>query len=104
MLDRCPEIRKGAEKARAAGYSPEALKKFTKVVLDAFDNTVLVDIATRFHRIAPMVAGFYAAQLAHIDMFGSDEEAEAGEADASDTAEDDEVAPVAGDGAAATKK
>jgi hypothetical protein len=74
MLDQRPEIKKGAEKAKAAGYSPEALEKFKNTVVKVFEEHILVDIVQRFFKIAPLVAQFYAAKLAHETMFGSDDE------------------------------
>ena len=73
LLDAEPEIRKGAEKVRAAGYSPDALKKYSKTVAAVFHEKILPQIAERFDRVAGMVAEFYAARIAHIDTFGADE-------------------------------
>lgn len=70
LLDAQPEIRKGAEKVKAAGYSPEALKQFAKTVNTVFRDKILPDVATRFADVAGLVAEFYAARLAHIDKFG----------------------------------
>lgn len=74
MLDAVPAVRKGAEKVRAAGYTPEALKKFAAVVVKAFEEVVLVDIAQNFFENSGLVAQFYAARLAHVDTFGPDED------------------------------
>lgn len=74
MLDQRPEIKKGAEKVRAAGYTPEALEKFRDTVVKAFENHVLIDICQQFFKVAPLVAQFYAAKLAHEDTFGVEEE------------------------------
>jgi hypothetical protein len=73
MLDAEPEIRKGAERARAAKYSPEALKKYHKVVLRVFHEKILPQIAARFEEVSGLVTDFYAARLAHIDTFGVEE-------------------------------
>lgn len=70
LLDAEPEIRKGAEKVKAAGYSPEALKQFGKTVNAVFREKVLPDLAKRFEQVSGLVAEFYAARLAHIDKFG----------------------------------
>lgn len=70
MLDQQPEINKGLEKVRAAGYTPEALEKFNGIVVKAFEENVLVDIAQRFFKVAPLVAQFYAAKLAYEDVHG----------------------------------
>lgn len=70
IFDGEKDIRDGAEKVKAAGYSPEALKKFSKTINDVFTEKVLPEIVGRFAEVAPMVADFYAARLAHIDKFG----------------------------------
>jgi len=74
MLDQRPEIKKGAEKVRAAGYTPEALEKFKNIVVKTFEEHVLVDIAQKFFKVSPLVAQFYAAKLAYEDTFGGGEE------------------------------
>lgn len=79
MLDQRPEIKKGAEKAKAAGYTPEALEKFKNTVVKVFEEHVLVDIVQRFFKVSPLVAQFYAARLAYQDTFGADEDEEAEE-------------------------
>jgi hypothetical protein len=76
MLEQRPEIKKGAEKARAAGYSPEALEKFKNTVVKVFEEHVLVDIVQRFFKVSSLVAQFYAAKLAYEDTFGRDDEDE----------------------------
>lgn len=76
MLDRHPDIKKGAEKAKAAGYTPEALEKFKGTVVRVFEEYVLVDIVQRFFKVSPFVAQFYAAQRAYKDTFGDDEESQ----------------------------
>lgn len=76
MLDNTPGIENAVQKAKAAGWTPEALKKITDAVLKAFNERVLVDIAEQFYRIAPMVADFYAARQAHIDLHGKEQEDE----------------------------
>lgn len=70
LLDSEPDVRNGAEKVRAAGYTPEALKKYSKTVIKVFHEKVLPQIVERFEDVAPMIAEFYAARLAHIDKFG----------------------------------
>jgi len=70
MLDQQPEIQKAAKKVKAAGYTPEALDRFRNVVVRVFEEHVLVDMVSRFFKAAPLVAQFYAAKLAHEDMFG----------------------------------
>ena len=72
LLDAEPEVRAGAEKVRAAGYTPEALKKYSKTITKVFHEKVLPQIVERFEEVAGMVAEFYAARLAHIDKFGID--------------------------------
>lgn len=76
MLDQRPEIKKGAEKVRAAGYSPEALEKFKATVVKAFEEHVLVDIVQQFFKISPLVAQFYAAKLAYEDVHGAEQDEE----------------------------
>lgn len=74
MLDAEPEIKKGAEKVRAAKYAPEALQKYRKIVMKVFHEKILPQIVARFEEISGLVAEFYAARLAHIDTFGVEEE------------------------------
>lgn len=76
MLDASPSIDSAVQKAKAAGWTPEALKKVTDAVIKTFNEHVLVDIAQRFYAIAPMVADFYAARQAHIDLHGKTHEDE----------------------------
>lgn len=80
MFDKIPEIKKATEKVRAAGYTPEALEKLTKLIVKQFEETVLVDIVQRFFQVAPTIAQFYAARLAHLDTFGAEDENEPGQA------------------------
>lgn len=76
MLDQSPEVRRAAEKVRAAGYSPEALDKFKSLIVRVFEERVLVDIVHQFFKVAPLVAQFYAGKLAYEDTFGVEEEPE----------------------------
>lgn len=76
MLDQQPEIKKGVEKVRAAGYTPEALEKFSNTVVKVFEEHVLVDIVQQFFKVAPLVAQFYAAKLAYEDVHGVEEDDE----------------------------
>lgn len=73
MLDSVPAIRKGAEAVKEAGYSAAALDQFTKVVNKAFCEEVVPDMIARFEDVAPLVAEFYAARLAHITKFGAED-------------------------------
>jgi len=73
QLDSSQEVRTAAEKAREAGYTPEALAKFRRVILRVFNEQILPDIVKRFEKVAGMVAEFYCARLAHIDKFGIEE-------------------------------
>jgi len=82
MLDQQPEIQKAVKKVKAAGYTPEALDRFKSVVVRVFEEHVLVDMVSRFFKAAPLVAQFYAAKLAHEDMFGVEEEEAEDEAEA----------------------
>lgn len=74
LLESDPEIRKGAERVRAAKYSPEALKKYRRLVLTVFNEKILPQIAKKFEAVSGLVAEFFAAQLAHIDTFGHEED------------------------------
>lgn len=74
QLDNCPGVTAAVEKAKAAGWTPEALKKIQDAVLKAFNEKMLVDVAERFYAIAPMVTEFLAARAAYRDMYGYDDE------------------------------
>jgi len=73
MLDHIPEVRAAAEKCAEAKYSEAARDELRKVVLAAFRNIVLPDMAKRFKKISKLVADFYAARIAHIATFGFEE-------------------------------
>jgi hypothetical protein len=73
QLDGNEDIRKAAEKARAEGYTKEAIAKFRKVILRVFNDQVIPDMVKRFGNVAGLVAEFYCARLAHIDKFGVEE-------------------------------
>lgn len=85
MLDQIPEVKKGVEKVRAAGYSPEALEKLAKLIVKVFEEHIVVDVITRFYKAAPTVAQFYAAHLAHVDTFGEKEDESAPQIEAKTT-------------------
>jgi hypothetical protein len=74
LLDRSPDVRAAAEKAREAKYSPDAIKQLRKTILRVFRDQILPGIDEQFTKISGMVAEFYAARLAHIDTFGFDDE------------------------------
>lgn len=79
QLDNCASVTSAVQKAKAAGWTPEALKKLQDAIIGAFNEEILVDIAQHFYTIAPMLAEFYAAREAHEDMYGpenDDEDAE----------------------------
>lgn len=70
LLDSEPEIRKGAEAVKEAGYSAAALEQFAKTVNKVFRDKIVPDMVERFAEVSPLVAEFYAARLAHITKFG----------------------------------
>lgn len=74
QLDECPAVTAALQKAKAAGWTPEALKKLNDAIVKSFSEKVLVDVAENFYKIAPMVAEFYAAREAYYDMFGREDE------------------------------
>lgn len=73
LLDSEPAIKTGAEKVKEAGYTREALDQFGKTVQKVFREKIVPDMITRFEEVAPLVAEFYAARLAHITKFGFEE-------------------------------
>lgn len=70
LMDSEPEIRKGAEAVKEAGYSAASLEQFAKVINKVFRDKIVADMVDRFADVAPLVAEFYAARLAHITKFG----------------------------------
>lgn len=70
MLDQNQEIRDGAEKVRAAGYTQAALTEFADIVRKVFKTVVVPAMVEQFNNVGGAVARFYAARLAHIDKFG----------------------------------
>ena len=73
QLDSSDEVRKGAEKARAEGYTLEAIDKLKKVIIKVVTEKVLPDMIAQFKKVAGKTAEFYCARLAHIDKFGVEE-------------------------------
>jgi hypothetical protein len=74
MLDSSPKIMAACQKAAAAEYSEEALLNLRKVVMAEFKDLVLVDMLTRFKKVAGIVGQFYAARMAHVQTFGAADE------------------------------
>jgi hypothetical protein len=73
QLDSSPDVRAAAEKARDAGYTQEAIAKLRKTIVKVFNEQVLPNIAAQFNKAAGMVAEFYCARLAHIELFGNED-------------------------------
>lgn len=73
QLDSSEEVRAGAESARKAGYTPEAIDKLRKTITRVFNEKVIPDVVARFKKVAGITAEFYCARLAHIDMFGMED-------------------------------
>lgn len=73
-LDRDAEVRKVAEAARTAKYSNDALDELAEAINKAFVKRVVPEMIQEFKAVSRMIAEFYAARLAHIDMFGFDED------------------------------
>lgn len=76
LFDADPAIERAVQKAKAADWTPAALEKLKDAILGTFNEKVLVSIAENFYRIAPMIADFYAARQAYIDLHGKEQEDE----------------------------
>jgi hypothetical protein len=74
MLDSSPKVMAACQKAAEAKYSEESLLNLRKVVMAEFKDIVLVDMLTRFKKVAGMVGQFYAARMAHVQTFGVEDE------------------------------
>lgn len=72
MLDQSLEIREATVKAAEARYSKEALSKLQATITAVFHEKILPDIAQNFEHVAPTIAQFYAARMAHIKKFGKE--------------------------------
>jgi hypothetical protein len=70
MLDADPEIRAEAMKAAEARYTKEALGRLEAAINKVFVDVIIPDIVQNFASVAPMIAQFYAARIAHIKKFG----------------------------------
>ena len=70
VLDQNQDIRAGAQKVRAAGYTQAALTEFAATVRKVFKSVVVPEMIRQFEGVGLDVAKFYAARLAHIDKFG----------------------------------
>lgn len=77
LLDYDPNVQKAAKETRDAGYTKEAIEKFSGVIRESFLKFVAPRIIKNFNNISLAVAQFYAARLAHIDKFGNDDYIEA---------------------------
>jgi len=73
LLDGDDSVRKGAEAVREAGYTKEAIEKFSRTIMRVFNEKIVPDMAKRFEAVSGKVAEFYCARLAHIDKFGVDD-------------------------------
>lgn len=72
ILDCDPKVRAATEAAAAARYTQEAIQNLQVAILKSFRDVVLTDIAKNLEKIAPIIAQFYAARLAHIKKFGTE--------------------------------
>jgi hypothetical protein len=70
LFDASPELRDASIKAAEARYTKEALGRLEEEIRRVFTDVVIPDIAKNFDAIAPMIAQFYAARIAHIKKFG----------------------------------
>lgn len=70
MLDASPEVRQAAVQAAEARYTRESIGRLEETISRVFHEVVLPDIEKNFTAVAPMVAQFYAARIAHIKKFG----------------------------------
>jgi hypothetical protein len=73
LLDTSPEVREAAMQAASARYTKEALSRLEATIIRVFREVVLPDIQKNFEGVAPMIAQFYAARLAHIKKFNSEQ-------------------------------
>lgn len=72
MLDQDARIKAAADKAVTAKYSPAALKNIQRAIVQSFHDRILPDIVGNFEQIAPVIAQFYAARMAHREKFNSE--------------------------------
>jgi len=72
LLDHSEELRKVTMAAAENKYRATDIDAIEATVKKLFEEVVLPDIAKNFSRISRTVAQFYAARLAHIRKFGSE--------------------------------
>jgi hypothetical protein len=74
MLDTSPAIRDACTVAAEARYSAASIAGILEAINKEFADNILPDIAKNFEAVAPIIAQFYAARLAHIKKFGGEQE------------------------------
>jgi hypothetical protein len=72
MLDYSTEVRDATVKAAEARYTKEAIGKLQAAITEVFHEKILPDIIQNFERVAPVLAQFYAARMAHVKKFGKE--------------------------------
>jgi ornithine carbamoyltransferase len=72
LLDKSEELRKAVNKAAENRYRSSDIDDIQAAVNKVFNDVVLPDIVTNFERASRAIAQFYAARMAHIKKFGSE--------------------------------
>ena len=72
LLDKSEELRKAVNKAAENRYRSSDIDDIQAAVNKAFNEVVLADIVANFDRASRSIAQFYAARIAHIKKFGSE--------------------------------
>lgn len=70
ILDTSPVVREAAMQAANSRYTKESLAQLEAAINRVFLEVVLPDIQQNFTAVAPMLAQFYAARIAHLKKFG----------------------------------
>lgn len=71
LLDTSPAVRDAAMHAANSRYTKESIGQLEATIIRVFKEIVLPDIQQNFEAVAPMIAQFYAARVAHLKKFGA---------------------------------
>jgi hypothetical protein len=70
LLDMAPGVRKAAMAAHNSRYTKASIAAIQVEIEKVFNDVIIKDIEKNFKKIAPLVAQFYAARVAHMKKFG----------------------------------
>lgn len=74
VLDNSPKVRAAADACAAAKYNEATRAHLRQVIDEEFKAKIIPEILSRFKKISPLVADYYAAKISHLLTFGADSE------------------------------